>query len=522
MRDDGGRVLRWAGHPGTLLAIAVLAFNDQVGKRAWPGAVTGKVSDAAWMLVVPPLLALPAALLGRLRGERAAQLALAVTAVTFAVAKSSAAGAGWASRGWSVLTGVPSRTVADRTDLLALPVLAVAWWLWRRSARPRPLRRALALVAVPLAVLATAATSAAVLPEPALWSEDGRPVLYHAHRWTTEDGGLTWRRDPGGGKATAPPAGAPSAAAAADGLCLPEEPRLCFRARGYGLPVEVSRDGRASWQPEYLPPGVAPLHEGGTPVPPAGTASAAVPRPCQLVLAAVPGGGHTVIVRYPYEDLQVRTPDGRWTAVLAPPRPAEYQAEGDNAFLRLMAGGLVSFVAGTAAVLTGLGVRRLRALGGSGPHGVPGVLGASGASGASPVPPRLLRLLVLRTVLPFAWLATVALFLHGRGLAWMPWLVVALALPATAVPWRHPPFPRPSIGNTVALLAVGALVCVATLVNVFVAPGSPVAWSTACWWALGHAVLGSVATALIGGLPRAPRPAYPPWQPPSGPSAPGR
>ncbi|MFF4342478.1 hypothetical protein ACFY00_21420 [Kitasatospora sp. NPDC001540] len=516
MRNDGGRVLRWAGHPGTLLAIAVLAFNDQVGKRAWPGAVTGKVSDVAWMLVVPPLLALPATALARLRGERAAQLGLALTAVTFAVAKSSAAGAGWASRGWSALTGVPSRTVADRTDLLALPVLAVAWWLWRCSARPQPLRRArrvLGLVAVPLAVLATAATSAATVPEAALWSEDGRPVLYDARRWTSEDGGLTWRLDPGSGKATAPPAGAAGTAAAADaadGQCLPEDPHLCFRALGYGLPVEVSRDGRASWQAEYLPPGAEPLPGDGTPVPSAAatwsqapsSATAAsrppVPTPCQLVLAAVPGGGHTVIVRYPYHGLQVRTADGRWTAVPLPPRPDS--SEGDGV-LRMMAAVPVSFVASTAAVLTGLGARRLRA-------------------GGPSVPSRLLWRLALRTALPFCWLLVLP-FLHGRWLPWLLWLVVALALPWTALLWRRPPFAYPGHRNTVVLLGVGALVGVTTFLHAVADSSARLPWSTSCLRALAYALVGSVVTTLIGGLPRAPRPAHPPSRPPSVPPAPG-
>ena len=53
-----GVFLRWAAHPLTVGATAVLLLNDHVLKPAWPGLVTGKLSDVAGLVAAPPVLGL--------------------------------------------------------------------------------------------------------------------------------------------------------------------------------------------------------------------------------------------------------------------------------------------------------------------------------------------------------------------------------------------------------------------------------------------------------------------------------
>ena len=67
-RDDMGdgtrRALRALGHPLSVAALVLLALNDHVLKQAWPGFVTGKLSDVAGLVVAPLVLAVPLAALG--------------------------------------------------------------------------------------------------------------------------------------------------------------------------------------------------------------------------------------------------------------------------------------------------------------------------------------------------------------------------------------------------------------------------------------------------------------------------
>ncbi|MEO3874060.1 hypothetical protein ABGB18_35080 [Nonomuraea sp. B12E4] len=169
----------WLCHPVTIAGVVVLLVNDHLLKQAWPGFVTGRLSDAAGLVVAPALLAL-------LCLRRADLAATVLTGVLFTLAKTAQTGAEAASHIWTSVAG-PSALLADPTALLALPALALAWWVRgrtlatshsrtlaasqgrtgprsRRWAWASPGSRRRIILTVPLAVLAVTAASAAEPP----------------------------------------------------------------------------------------------------------------------------------------------------------------------------------------------------------------------------------------------------------------------------------------------------------------------------------------------------------------------
>ena len=85
-------------HPIALLAIAVLVLNDHVLKAAFPGFLTGKLSDVAGLASFPLVLVAFWQLLdGPVRRQRSGQrpviVAASVTAIAFALVKTVPAAA---------------------------------------------------------------------------------------------------------------------------------------------------------------------------------------------------------------------------------------------------------------------------------------------------------------------------------------------------------------------------------------------------------------------------------------------
>jgi len=112
-------------HPVSLAAMAVLALNDHLLKQAWPGHVTGKISDVAGLVFFPLLLMA----LGLPR-----RLSVALTALGFAAVKAWP----WANDIWNetfslvyAAVGFADRAalMCDPTDLMAVPAVLVALWL---------------------------------------------------------------------------------------------------------------------------------------------------------------------------------------------------------------------------------------------------------------------------------------------------------------------------------------------------------------------------------------------------------
>lgn len=143
-------------HPAPLVALAVLVVNDHVLKSwaaasGFPAVVTGKLSDLAGLLFFPllvtaglDLLLLVAARLGApidfsLRRWKLA-LACGGTAALFASIKLSAPAAAAIAELLRQL-GVEARIVVDPTDLVALPMIGVAYWIGRAEIARVPLGR---------------------------------------------------------------------------------------------------------------------------------------------------------------------------------------------------------------------------------------------------------------------------------------------------------------------------------------------------------------------------------------------
>lgn len=123
-----------------LAAVALFALNNFVFKRAWPGLVTGKLSDLLVCFFLPLFVA---ALLQRLspRLGPAARVAagIVVTAAIFIAVKTSPAASHVLDRDIALLLqplGLrTARNCVDVTDLCALPMLALAWLHARKVSR---------------------------------------------------------------------------------------------------------------------------------------------------------------------------------------------------------------------------------------------------------------------------------------------------------------------------------------------------------------------------------------------------
>lgn len=141
-------------HPVPLGAMLLLALNDHWGKAAWPGLVTGKLSDVAGLLFFPLVLqALWEVLHPRRAPSRSVLLVAALTtALVFTLVKLSPVAADAYRVTFGVLrwpldaalallrsTSLPPvakvMLTRDATDLVALPaVLGAVVTGWSRSA----------------------------------------------------------------------------------------------------------------------------------------------------------------------------------------------------------------------------------------------------------------------------------------------------------------------------------------------------------------------------------------------------
>lgn len=145
--------------PAFLGTLALLLLNDFVLKTAFPGWVTGKLSDFAGLFAFAVFWS---TLFPRFRAH-----AIAATAVGFALWKSPLAQP-WID-GWNALPLPDAGRVVDWTDLAALAVLPLAY-RHRPSAPRMPSARVLGAAAAVVSMFAFTATSFSVPPPPLVFT----------------------------------------------------------------------------------------------------------------------------------------------------------------------------------------------------------------------------------------------------------------------------------------------------------------------------------------------------------------
>lgn len=248
-----GQMLRralWAlAHPVTLAAVLTLLLNDHLFKALWPGWVTGKLGDVAGLVFLPPLLAALLALLPLSHRDRwVGPAAFALAGGWWALAVTLPEVHATSLSMLTALTGAPFWFERDPSDLLALPGLLLAAWVWRRGGRAAELRPSGAVVGA-LALVACVATS---LPPMSYGVTCLRVVDDHLQAasdgytkwWSgTNDGGLTWVE-----VELASPAQYPEYCDHLRDVADPHDPLLRYRLTGDGMALERTGNGGISWQ----------------------------------------------------------------------------------------------------------------------------------------------------------------------------------------------------------------------------------------------------------------------------------
>lgn len=124
-RSNGPQIVGSFAHPASLFCLGAWILNDHILKDTFGNVVTGKLSDIFGLVVFPLLVA---SLLPRSISRRI-DWALAATAIFFTAINLSAVASGGIESVFGPLLTNPQLT-PDPTDLLCLPCLLGARWIW--------------------------------------------------------------------------------------------------------------------------------------------------------------------------------------------------------------------------------------------------------------------------------------------------------------------------------------------------------------------------------------------------------
>jgi hypothetical protein len=301
------RALLSLSHPVSIAAIIVVLLNDHWWRRVAPSWFTGKIGDFAWLIFAPFLLAVILAWLLPRREKLVSYTAIIGVGLIFGLAKTIPAFHALTIDVLEVLTGWPNVLQMDPTDLLALPALLIAWWIWKQSTTRSIRLPDRGWVLLPLAVFATMADSAQPNPGIAcVQPVDGQILAYDVYYgngvYISRDGGLSWIP---GTKGTA----TDTCRGSSKEMISPQNPLVHFRLNG--RQIERSDDGGSTWQTEY---GTAMLTEAQMVYAQRSEGSGNLDFSGSLV-AVMDAATGNLIVGAGHQGVIVRTPDEAWHAI---------------------------------------------------------------------------------------------------------------------------------------------------------------------------------------------------------------
>jgi hypothetical protein len=198
-------------HPVILTALLLVLVNALFLQHTDPTWLSGKLGDAAWMIIAPVLIASAVSFLAPdCRRRKAGLSGILITGISFSLLKTVPALNHLATGTYFALFHIPLKLALDPSDLLILPFLGLSWLVWN-SHFQRVNGRWLRAGSLTLALLALVADSPA--PQPlgftCLLAKDNRIYAFRESLYKdyfsgsqnitwlfyTTDGGMSWTRD---------------------------------------------------------------------------------------------------------------------------------------------------------------------------------------------------------------------------------------------------------------------------------------------------------------------------------------
>jgi hypothetical protein len=297
-------------HPVGLAAFLVLIINDLILRRLAPSFWTGKISDAAWLLLIPWLLAfcLSWVFTDSHCERKVFWVSFGGVAFFFLFVKTSVWGNLLATRIFGAFLNARPNLSLDPTDLIVLPSLFFSAWFWLRF-HPDTISftlstRIKSAFLFPFALMILYGDAAAPDTGIHCFVQDEQKIIalsgYQSYQ--SQDGGLTWQ------KSLNHPADC-SAPSTSDGWTMVDgsSPDLQLRYQP-GSAIQSSIDHGTTWKTEFTFPKMGEAKriyiirsQPGNPLFLTGPLAAIMDPPSGNVLFAMGLQG-----------ILLRTPDGEW------------------------------------------------------------------------------------------------------------------------------------------------------------------------------------------------------------------